>query len=150
MNIENLKKAIGLLKTIKPEQFTMDSFREKGDFINKSCGSVGCIIGHCTSLDTDKNFKKFLLFNKIPDMRKNSFVDGNSIMFFSWAENFFDIPKTHDTFNYLFHSDWGSNPLTNTIDHAIYRLSMIITGYKPEELYDEINSEVERLELVLS
>lgn len=132
MNIENIKKAMEYIKIIPAEKFDMHSFRDSME-VTQECGTVGCIVGWCTILDTSANFKRFI----VDDGDDEPYID-----YKVWSYDFFGLStvaniglpnydiysvfETQNIWNYLFSSWWGDNPETNTIDHAIYRFKRLL------------------------
>lgn len=144
MNIENLKRALEYIKTLKPEQFDMGSFRLWGsDRGEPECNTIGCIVGHCTVLDAENVRKNYT--------NENDPFSCKKILFTKWSEDFFDLPRKDDEgiyinnyiWDYLFSGKWSSSKKTNTLAHAIYRFERIIDdGYQPDNVNIEYHREV--------
>lgn len=123
MNIENLKRAAELVAKIPQKNFDMETYRKGFDGdddyskFTAVCGTVGCIIGHCTALDTTESLDNF--FNK---------YDKNYCM---WSEHFFNIEVFSDAWLYLFGPNWANDKETNTPEHAVYRINRVIDGFIP-------------------
>lgn len=139
MNIENLKKAQEYIKTIPEEYFNMEVYRhdisdDRDGNVNKlsditGCGTVGCVIGWCTALDTPEGIEPFRygMFGKIH--------------FSDWGETFFGIEYDTDLWYYLFGANWAQHDITNTTAHAVYRIQKILDGYEPENICKEFVKE---------
>ncbi|WIC41275.1 hypothetical protein MA9V1_011 [Chryseobacterium phage MA9V-1] len=139
MNIKNLKRAQELLKTLKPEQFDMEDFRytkpeEAFDKYKKTaeCNSVGCIIGHCTILDTENVMSNYITCKGV-------------INFIEWSKYFFEIGFDDKTWHYLFDAIWAENVNTNTPEHAILRIQRVIDGYVPGHINIEFANAINEL-----
>ena len=139
-NIENLKRAFNhVLLNVSESQFDMSYFRRYKwgssdgliirDLISHECNTVGCIIGHCSILDTEENFYTY-----------ESFAE--------WADSFFDIQGNDILYNFLFSGIWGDNELmTGSKRQALLRLMFAIedietsgSGYPDGFLYPEVDS----------
>lgn len=96
MNKENLLKAADYVEKIEPKWFNMAHYRlglsDKG---SKFCGTTGCIIGHCTALDTDENIDKYR-------HEATKFIE-----FDRWSRVFFDVNEME--WIYLFSSLWANH-----------------------------------------
>lgn len=120
MNTKNLEKLIAVLEMVNPDEFNM------GAVINSS--SKMDIIGHLWNV-----------------MNPNSIMTNVSIeTMFKNAEEFTGLTMKSNAFSYLFSGYWR-HELTNTIDHAIYRINSLLEEYEPEHITDEISSEIARL-----
>lgn len=137
MNVKNLERTIEMLKGIPQEKFDMRSFRKHTNDEGHICGSVGCIVGHATMLDTEENIKDYMDF---PD----------EIEFYEWSlyfydlyktRNVYDLYKTRNVWDYMFSEQWADYERTNTPEHAIYRIQKIIDGYEPNNIIIEYNLE---------
>lgn len=118
-NIKNLKRAFNhVLLNVNETMFDMGHYR-KGDFgcgfiIDKTpheCNTVGCIIGHCTVLDTIDNFYECLDFTE-------------------WTRSFFVISEFSDEGLFLFSSYWSDNIQSSTKEQALLRLAYFIDFQK--------------------
>lgn len=48
---------------------------------------------------------------------------------------------------FLFGGQWSCRPELDTIDHALHRINLILQGYEPKTIWEEVNSECARLNL---
>lgn len=138
MNIENLKRTAELVAKIPPENFDMEYYR-LSDYSSHECGSVGCIVGHATVLDTPENLKRFTQGVMYPEFKGRQFE--NDIRFDEWSADFFDIDDASNEWYYMFGHRWSHFKATNTPEHAVYRINRIIDGYKPDDISEEIKKE---------
>lgn len=44
---------------------------------------------------------------------------------------------------YIVHAGWADDPMTNTIENAVYRIEKIILGYEPGNIHIEIQKELD-------
>lgn len=98
-NKKNLLRMANFIATIPRELFDMGSYRKPKNadendnyWTSHVCGSVGCVIGHCTVLDTLENVKKF--------------VDGDHMSYGLWSDGFTGIDSLSDDWEWLFGSTW--------------------------------------------
>ena len=87
MNRENLQRMADYIKTIPQDKFAMNQFRADEDFLSYQCGTVGCVVGHCTILDEK------------PLPRR---IDGISIDFTKWSEAFTGIQFYSNEWDWCF------------------------------------------------
>lgn len=131
MKIRNFKRAFNhVLLNVQEDSFDMMYYRKEtkgssifGNFIDdkvtQECGSVGCIIGHCSILDTPENFYSF-----------NYFSD--------WSEYFFGIEEGTTLWDFCFSGDWGADTKTNNKTQSLLRLQYVIENEDyPDDYYDE-------------
>lgn len=91
INERNLLRMADLIEKIPQSQFNMSYYRIKGDSDTVECGSVGCIIGHCTKLDSSSNISRF---------------PSGTIDFTAWSAKFTNVKHGSMAWNYLFSSLW--------------------------------------------
>ena len=89
MNKENLKLMADYIETIPQEKFDMNTFRT-GEKVDHECGSVGCVLGHCTVLDK----------RPLP-----MYLEGD-INFNAWSFDFTGLDPYSSEWDYLFASFW--------------------------------------------
>ena len=89
MNRENLSRMADYIETVAQRNFNMRIFRT-GQRTAHECGSVGCVIGHCTVLD-----KNPLPMDYIGD-----------IHFSAWSLDFTGLDPSSYEWEYLFSGDW--------------------------------------------
>lgn len=164
MNIQNIKRAIDFIKTIPEANFSMGLFRNDGNpdgeidinHLKPECGTVGCIIGHCTALDAE-NFQKNYI-DKAEDYRCDFFNEiETDTMFIRWSDEFFGLQtqfgnnyeedeesQDYKNWLYMFSSLWATDVNTCTIEHAVYRMQRMIDGYVPEDLETEFDKATEK------
>lgn len=126
VNVKNLKRMAKHLKTVPEEQFGMRFF-----MINTSCGSSGCIIGHCTVLDDKDN---------IP------MTQGGDIDYWGWSQQFTGIDIKSPSWDFLFSHKWMVND--NTKEGAIKRINHFIKNGVPERNLIEIKNRRERYSIM--
>ena len=128
MNKANLKKAIYHIKhNVKKKNFDMGVFRI-GDNSSPECGSVGCIIGHCTVLDDPANLSRFTY---------------GDIKFCHWSYQFFGIYKNSAEsiliWDFMFSGLWSFGKNTPTKKQAVKRMKYVLKhGTYPSEFIDSI------------
>lgn len=117
MNKENLLKMADYIETVPQEKFDMEHFRF-GDENAHECNSIGCIIGHCTILDT----------NPLP-----MYSDGD-INFGEWSQSFTGISPFTSDWTYLFGYKWIG--IDNTPTGAAKRIRHYVENGLPENWRD--------------
>lgn len=117
MNKENLLKMADYIETVPQEKFGMKLFRF-GDENTPECNSVGCIIWHCTILDTE------------PLPRD---LDGG-IDFYKWSKSFTGISPFTNDWEYLF--SWAWVMTDNTPTGAAKRIRHYVENGLPENWYN--------------
>lgn len=150
MNLLNLQKAQEYIKTIPQDQFSMLTYRRKPeDAEYHQCGTVGCIIGWCTILDTPANVEKFRTVLAKDNLTNRTI---KLIEFTGWSQSFFDICpyssvdyKESKIWEWLFSGAWARWPETNTVEHAVYRIQRVLDGFRPNTW--DFKEEIERLGL---
>lgn len=126
MNIQNLRKAADYIKTIPQEFFDMSFYRAtREDNKTPECGTIGCVVGHCTILDR-KNVLDYYID-----------VD-NEIMFSEWSVDFFKI--TGDEWDFCFSCSWAL--VDNTPQGAAKRINYLIHQGLPGNWEDMLNEEM--------
>ena len=119
MNKENLKLMADYIETIPQEKFDMRLFRT-GEQIKHACGSVGCVIGHCTILD-----ERPLPMDYLGD-----------IEFYAWSLEFTGVDPSSSEWGYLFSSDWGA--ADNTPTGAASRIRYFLENGLPEDWREQM------------
>jgi hypothetical protein len=116
MNKENLQKAITYMKTVPQELINMSNYKTITDNLNHKCGSTGCVIGHCSVLDTEPLPK---------------FDEGGNINFAQWSEDWFglNLYGSDLIWDFMFSSNWS-----NYKEQIIKRMEYVLNnGAIPEE-----------------
>lgn len=131
MNRENFERAIEHLKEVDFKWFTMERYREAGDFKDIKCSLKGCVIGWCIELEQG-NVRR--LFNE-------------QIDFTSWAMSFFEIGEAWGyEWNWCFGTDWFH--FDNSLDSAIKRMEYFVDFGIPMDwhgnFWDFVNFNYER------
>ena len=116
MNRENLQRMADYIRTIPQAMFSMRSYRF-ADETTKECGSIGCVIGHCTILDT----------NPLPRC-----LDG-TIDFCEWADSFTCV--TNDEWLWCFAGFWAG--IDNTPTGAADRIEWLLKNGLPDDLEEQ-------------
>jgi hypothetical protein len=125
MNFDNLKKLAEFVSTIPQEKFNMSILRDvNAGFSNKHCNSVGCIVGHMTSI--------------IPEDQIIYYLSTDSINFFATARNWLDIQEKQSTALFLFSHVWGETD--NTVTGAVNRIKYLL---KYKQLPDNWRDQME-------
>jgi len=114
MNRENLNRMADYIETIPQEKFNMRLYRW-GEKVNSECGSVGCVVGHCTVLDK----------NPLP-----LYKSGN-INFYAWSREFTGLGPLSDETAYLFASGWEA--FDNTPTGAAKRIRHFLEHGLPQD-----------------
>lgn len=153
MNKENLQRVIKMLKGMDVRLFSMEQYRNTGSERTQKCGTVGCIIGHATQLDTPEHWEKFIL--RLP-VFKSHFSPSSEFDFTNWSYSFFGLDASSETdmkiWDYLFDSRWGyndileTNEILNSPKHAMYRINKVLGGYIPGDIETEIQKESKIIE----
>jgi hypothetical protein len=120
MNKENLLKMADYIETIPQEYFNMQFFRQELKKYHK-CNSVGCIIGHCTILDEEENFPRYV----------NGDIDFNK-----WSKQFTGIDLYSDSYLYLFSSRWSVTD--NTPTGAAKRIRHFVENGLPKDWREQM------------
>lgn len=116
MNRENLRRMADYIATVPQSDFTMVRYRLSGDRVSHKCGSVGCVVGHCTVLDNAKNIP-------VNEMRE--------IDFGLWSERFTGL--TGDQWDWCFSDEWTY--ADNTPEGASKRINYLLEHGLPENSY---------------
>ncbi len=119
MNITNLQLVRNHTAKIVENKLKMSYFRveESPDAKTPICKSVGCIIGHATSLDAENV--------------KDNFTNEYGIKFPQWSEDFLGIYADSALWTYLF----GYQHL-DIKDYHLYRMDYILAGNEtPEQVH---------------
>lgn len=123
INKENLLRMADHIEKVPQEMFDMDIFRS-GSLNPRECKSVGCVIGHCTILDTEKNIGKFR-------------YSWGGINFFEWSKGFTGInDEADDIWQYLFGEIWVFSD--NTPAGAAARIRYFVENGLPETWQEEM------------
>lgn len=127
-NKENLLRMADYIETVPQEKFDMDDFRagKEWEDENPICGSVGCVVGHCTALDGANVVSNFLNHN-------------GGINFKSWIEDFTGVRFGSKVFNWLFSYIWPA--VDNTPTGAAKRIRHFVEHGLPDDWEQVMNGE---------
>jgi|APGre2960657404_1045060.scaffolds.fasta_scaffold09785_5 hypothetical protein len=117
MNRENLQRMADYIRTIPQAMFSMRSYRF-ADETTKECGSIGCVIGHCTVLDT----------NPLPTK------PNGSINFNKWSDCFTETNT--EQWLWCFGASWCSSD--NTPDGAADRIEWLLKNGLPDDWEEQL------------
>jgi len=120
MNRENLSSMADYIETIPQEKFDMNTYR-RGESVKHACGSVGCILGHCTILDE----------RPLP---VDYYAD---IAFASWSLEFTGLNPNSDEWDYLFSSFWTYGD--NTPTGAAKRIRHFLEKGLPQDWHEQMH-----------
>lgn len=121
MNKDNLKRMADYIITIPQKKFNMRFFR-RGNIKNIECNSVGCVIGHCTILDSEN-----ILINY-----RDIF---NEIDFIGWSYKFTGLNRYE--WHWCFASDWIN--IDNTPEGASQRIMYLIENGLPDNWIEQMD-----------
>jgi hypothetical protein len=107
-------------KNIEPRMFDMICYRT-GDEQNPECDSVGCMVGHLTTIDAENVMENYL----------NGY---GRINFGQWSTDYFEV--NHYEWDYLFNENWAE--VDNTLEGAIDRMRRLANGMSEEEIKEEL------------
>lgn len=135
MNIPNLQRMVGLLKTVDESQFNMKVFSndiygttaERVDTLIKDeykCNSGGCVIGHSIVLDTEL-FNKVLIINPLADKENGRYKNLDEAYAY-WSEKFTGLIANSTDWEWCFGADWVTHD--NTVAGAISRIEALLSG----------------------
>lgn len=109
MNLINLKRMYNhILLNVPQEKINMKVYRGENDFFNHECGTVGCVLGHCTILDKYENIP----FNK-----------NNEILFDEWCKNFTGLGNYSINWDWCFSGFWPDDK-----EQILLRLKYLINN----------------------
>ena len=117
MNRENLQRMADYIRTVPPENFNMELWRTPGSEFTPECNSVGCVIGHCTVLDTPERLKTHLL-------------GSYNFNWYSWSGYFTGIGSWMKEWNWCFDFQWHNTD--NTPTGAADRIEWLLNNGLPE------------------
>jgi len=117
MNRENLQKMADYIRTIPQDRFSMKFYRF-GQHETPECDSVGCIVGHCTILDT----------NPLPIYRSKA------INFNEWSDQFTLLYGA--SWAWCFSERWAR--VDNTSEGAALRIEWLLKHGLPENWYEQL------------
>lgn len=123
MNIDNLKRMVEHLKTIKDDQLDMATYNRRAKHItvssfivsNFECATAGCVIGHSVRLDTE------LMKKVITDAGNFS---GIPRLYTAWSEEFTGLIYDSIRWQWCFSGGWKQ--YDNTVKGAISRIESLI------------------------
>jgi hypothetical protein len=142
MNKKNLLRAADLMETIPQEYFDISCFR--GDAKTKlitleelcnlpqKCGTVGCVIGTCTILDTSDNLTRF--------MTVYDYAQGYEFDYDLWSFDFFGLNEEEEgdinIWEYLFSGNWYV--IDNTPMGTAKRIRYVVEHGLPKDWYEQL------------
>jgi hypothetical protein len=109
------------IKNIPQESFNMITYR-KGDTKSIECNSIGCVIGHCVSLDRSKT---------IPRYHESEEID-----FEKWSGRFTGLGYYDNEWDWCFSADWSDTD--NTPIGASKRIEWLLKHGIPKNWKDQI------------
>lgn len=115
MNRENLQRMADHIRTVPQEKFEMVEWRS-AEYETKECGSIGCVIGHCTILDS----------KPLPRLHSSNHID-----FGEWSEDFTGLDQSSDEWEWCFSSSWHEED--NTPDGAALRIEWLLKNGLPTD-----------------
>ncbi len=115
----NLKRTREYIANVNGSMINMDYYRCNFDNFNPECKSIGCIIGHATTLDAK---------NVI-----DNFIHHNGINFSLWSREFFGIDRKSKLWIYLF-----GHQHIDIKEYHLYRMDYILAGNKAPNIIDEV------------
>lgn len=132
MNTKALTNVISIMEQVKPEEFDMK-------YIYNANMSTKDVIAHVykhlnPAIEFEVNSEGYLDYDK-------EGILGTFIIHYLGA-----IPWTEEEYykmHYITSNIWCQDRHTNTIKHLIYRINMLIDGYKPGEVNSEYKRELE-------
>lgn len=125
MKEENLLKAADYIEKIDSKWFNMSVFRGMvHDRESHKCNSVGCVVGHCTILDTAENIDVFR-------------DENNHISFYSWSNKFFDVHGIE--WQWLFSDAWEL--IDNTTIGAAKRIRHFVENGLPQDYEQQMSGQ---------
>ena len=107
------------IETIPQDRFDMRLFRT-GEKEKHECGSLGCVIGHCTILDENPLPLDYL----------------GDINFYAWSRKFTGLDTSSSEWAYLFSSDWDA--ADNTPKGATKRIRYFLENGLPEDWREQM------------
>jgi len=120
MNRHNLQRMADYIRTVPQEKFSMDLYRH-GREQKHRCGSVGCVIGHCTILG-DEHIPRH---------------DNGNIDFETFSEDFTGLDAGRSAWNWCFSDQWHYTD--NTPTGAALRIEWLLNNGLPENWDDQMN-----------
>mgnify|MGYP000598550713 CR=1 FL=1 len=114
INYEKLEEAYSFIEEIPNEKFDLSTWREV-ESDDKTCNTIGCAIGHLTSLLSDDEFKTHIL-------------EKGLIIFDLVSVILFNIDYTSELWDFLFSSEWADRVKGNSKqkEQFLKRLRLVI------------------------
>ena len=122
MNKGNLLRMADYAETIRPELFNIAVYRQ-GQCITPECDSIGCLIGHCTILDTKQLPINFL----------------GIIDFYVWINDFAGLMPGTPKWHWCFSPLWVD--VDNTPTGAAARIRYLVEHGLPENWRMQMHGE---------
>lgn len=131
----NLRKMAKFILTIPEPKFDMSRFRAKPSrkggilFLDDSeftheCETIGCVLGHCTALDTEKNLNQY----------KSAYC---GFEYGAWSEEFTGIPVLSNDWDWCFSGVWVS--VDNTREGASKRILYYLKNGLPRNWEEQMD-----------
>ena len=112
----NLKRMFNyILLNVPEENLNMSHYRHYTDRELHKCGSVGCVIGHCTILDDYENIPKY---------------ENGELNFLLWSKQFTDIDYLSKNWEWCFGANWP-----NDKEQILLRIKYLIDNKKVPKLW---------------
>lgn len=132
MNIQKLQTLIPILQKTDQSEFCMGSVTGWNHEENKH---RYCILGllyreHHPDVE-------HINFRVAVDYLHKYFETGKDNQRYAWDNLSF----------FIFGGQWSMRPELNTIEHAVHRINLILSGYEPKGIWEEVNGECARLNL---
>ncbi len=118
------------IRSTSQEQFDMSKYRPALDNTTHICNSVGCVIGHCTALISEEEFKQ------IPLHPSSLGVD-----FTLWSENFTGLKRNYQEWEWCFDSEWYY--FDNTPEGAADRIEYMLKYGVPSDFETPTEADVD-------
>lgn len=126
MNRDNLQRMADYIRTIPQDMFDMSQYRKSYPATTRECNSVGCVIGHCTVLDS----------KELPLLVQT----GKAIDFMQWSEEFTELECGEAEWEWCFGSGWVD--VDNTPIGSALRIEWLLNHGLPTTWEDQQNGDV--------
>lgn len=122
INRKNLLRMAEYIENIPQDRFDMGAYRSNMlDKTKHACGTIGCVIGHCTVLDDIEN---------IPTLASSLGVKPNTIDFSGWSESFTGLRHFSHGWSWCFGGEWAD--VDNTPKGASDRIKYFVKHGVPK------------------
>lgn len=104
---DNLEKMASHIEKLDPNMFNMEDWRDNiiTDDFTTECNTVGCVIGHCVSLD-DEDISEFVY------TKEHATAENLRFSYASWSERFTGLSPYGDCWKYCFSHTWAKTEPT--------------------------------------